>query len=211
MAWSQPEVGEMDVTMARVAAAIVIVMGISGSARAGLIIDASQVGDNVVFQTEAGGTLNLAGLSYSYSGTNYATDITPNYPEFGSLPNSTILVDVYTGFTAYPSSFGTGGHTFGSGVGTPFELLGANYNYLEIVSGFTGGAVSFTDTYSDATFSSLGLTPGSYTWSWSSDSVVLNIPASAVPEPTSALLMTVGALCLTTLGWRNRAASRRRL
>ncbi len=198
----------MDVTMARVAAAIVMVMGISGSARAGLVIDASQVGNDVVFQTEAGGTLSLAGLSPVGRGPNYGTDITPNYPEFGSLPNYNVTVDVYTGFTAYPSSFGTGGDTFGSGVGTPFLLA---FPYLEIVDNFTGGAVSFTDTYSNATFSSLGITPGSYTWSWSSDSVVLNIPASAVPEPTSALLMTAGAFCLTAVGWRNRAASSRRL
>ena len=58
----------------------------------------------------------------------------------------------------------------------PNPFHGTNSS-LDVLSGFTGGAVSFTDTYSNATFSSLGLTPGSYTWSWSSDSVVLNIGA----------------------------------
>jgi hypothetical protein len=51
---------------------------------------------------------------------------------------------------------------------------------------------------------SLGLTVGSYVWSWGGsnpDSLTLNI----VPEPTTALLLATGLLGLAVQGRRKRA------
>jgi hypothetical protein len=61
--------------------------------------------------------------------------------------------------------------------------------------GYTSGAVlSDTSTYSGQTFASLGVTPGTYVWTWGTgadaDSFTLQI--GAVPEPASLTLLAVG-------------------
>jgi hypothetical protein len=57
----------------------------------------------------------------------------------------------------------------------------------------SGSALSDTSTYDNATFNSLGVTPGTYVWTWGSganaDSFTLNIGAAVVPEPSSLLLL----------------------
>jgi hypothetical protein len=66
--------------------------------------------------------------------------------------------------------------------------------------------LSETDTWTNATLSSLGLTPGTYQWNWGTgadaDSYTINIGSSPVPEPASLGLLGVGAAAL--LGRRRR-------
>jgi hypothetical protein len=133
----------------------------------------------------------------------------------GPIGSST-PIDVYTGLTG-PSSFGSGGVELansGSGQivgvagsllttseGVPIPILGVPVGY---VSGSSLG--TSTDTWDDATFASLGVTPGLYTWTWGSgkdkDSfklVVAGPPASAfaadppaVPETSTWAMMVIG-------------------
>ena len=60
----------------------------------------------------------------------------------------------------------------------------------------SGSVLSASDTWSGQTFASLGLTPGTYTWTWGSgadaDFFTMNIEGSAVPEPSSLLLASSG-------------------
>lgn len=62
----------------------------------------------------------------------------------------------------------------------------------------SGSALSDSSTYYSQTFSSLGVRPGSYVWTWGSgataDSFTLDI--GSVPEPSSALLFALGLLIL---------------
>jgi hypothetical protein len=63
---------------------------------------------------------------------------------------------------------------------------------LNLPNGYVSGSpLSATSTYTSQTFASLGLTPGTYTWTWGSgptaDSFTVQI--GAVPEPTSSLLV----------------------
>ena len=60
----------------------------------------------------------------------------------------------------------------------------------------SGSLLNSSDTWSGQSFSSLGLTPGTYTWTWGSgadaDFFTMNISNSAVPEPSSLLLLGSG-------------------
>jgi hypothetical protein len=57
----------------------------------------------------------------------------------------------------------------------------------------SGSLLSDTSTYDNQTFVSLGVTPGTYEWTWGSgadaDSFTLDVPA--VPEPASIALLAL--------------------
>ena len=57
----------------------------------------------------------------------------------------------------------------------------------------SGGPLSDASTYDNATFASLGVTPGTYEWTWGSganQNFTFQIgPTAAVPEPSSLLLL----------------------
>ena len=77
-------------------------------------------------------------------------------------------------------------------------------------SGYVSGALSGTATYSAQTFASLGLTPGTYVWTWGTgadaDSLTLQIgPAAAAPEPASLPLLAAGLTGLGMVLRRRRA------
>ena len=67
-----------------------------------------------------------------------------------------------------------------------------------VPTGYVSGASlgTSTDTWSGATFASLGVAPGTYTWTWGTgadaDSFTLQIGAAAVPEPASLTLTALG-------------------
>ena len=80
----------------------------AGNAQAALLITAVETAGDVVFSTEAGGSLDLGGLTFLGTGSMSTTAfIWPSYPVLrigvgGSLP------DVYSGVLA-PANFGSGG------------------------------------------------------------------------------------------------------
>jgi hypothetical protein len=103
-------------------------------------------------------------------------------------------------FGVFSEVFGPGGDIFfTSGSGDAFGLNGLPQ--LGVPFGYAGGALSGSATFSGETFASIGMTPGTYVWSWgsggSADSFTLNI----VPEPTTVLLLTTR---LAALAWRVR-------
>lgn len=176
-------------------ASLVVVALCSGAAQAAVTITAEEIGGDVVFST-CGGSLNLSGLTKSAdtSGGGY---IAPQTPEIivGPSGNSTDA-DQYIGTISRPADFGTGnlaGPTSGYGglVGPgPFQT-----NTLIVPDGYSSGSPLGVSamTFSGATFASLGLTPGIYTWSWSGDSITLDIGGVKPCSPVTWYLNAVVA------------------
>jgi hypothetical protein len=118
------------------------------------------------------------------------------------------FLDNYIGFTG-PASFGSGGEfpaSFGSG---DLFLLSAPFGSLDVPRGYvSGAALSSTATWNGATLASLGVTPGTYVWTWGTglpnQNVTLIIGGAGVPDGGT----TVSLLGFALLGL---AALRRKL
>jgi hypothetical protein len=110
-------------------------------------------------------------------------------PSFGSINSgSSGRADFYYGATG-PASFGSGGASFASSAsGDAFGVTSSIGTAIIVPAGYASGtALSGSVTYVGQTFASLGLTPGTYTYTWGSgptaDSLAVKIGAAAVPEP----------------------------
>jgi hypothetical protein len=189
-------------------AVLALLLAGTGRAQAGFMVTLLEQNGNVV--ANGGGSIDLNGL----------TLLGPTQGTAGMTPTSGFITlgafadgDVYNGFTG-PPSFGSGaGIQASSGSGDLFSINSSNV-HLKVPSGYVSGhSLSDTSTYLNKTFSSLGVTPGTYVWTWGTgahaDSFTLQIgpAATAAPEPASLTLAATGALGLLGYGWRKRRQS----
>ena len=171
-----------------------------------------QVGLNVV--ANGSGAFNLMGLTFAGGGFSVSSAMGP------SIANLVVAdgtgVSRYTGFSG-PSSFGPGitiinaSSDSGDSVGIigPAFFLGAS---IFLPAGYVSGtALSDSSTYNSATFATLGVTPGTYVWTWGTGLPNQNftlqigpVPGPSVPDGGS----TVSLLGFALLGL---AALRRKL
>ena len=166
----------------------------SGATSSGLSLTLVESNGNVVMT--ASGSLNI----------NDLTLVNPTSGPYGGggigVTTATFLIATaglsaaqYSGFTSTPSNFGPGGagaspsSVSGDIFGVIFQ--GAPPYSLLVPTGYTTGtAISSTQTFVSQTFSSLGLTPGTYTYSWGSganaDSINVVVGGAGVtPTPTA--------------------------
>jgi hypothetical protein len=179
--------------------------GYAPRAQASVIVTMEEVGSDVVLM--GSGSLNLAGLSF-FATETIDSIVFPSVGVFGVGPNIA-LVDIYSGVTG-PSNFGSGTYTVSdSGSGDTFSIDSAGQFLLDVPTGYTGGALSGSSTYANSTFASLGVTPGTYVWTWGNsdlhDSLTLEIETTptGVPEPATTLLL--GLPIAATMLARRRA------
>jgi hypothetical protein len=158
------------------------------TARATYTINMQQVGTDVV--ATGSGSINLGGLTQAFSLTTQGV----MDPSAGGLilgSNLGFVCFAYEG-AIVASPFGPGGPTpASSGSGAGFDLgngeIGLPIGY---VSGTPVG--TYTDTWSNRSFSTLGVIPGTYTTTLPSDSIIVNI----LPEPASLSLLGLAGLAL---------------
>lgn len=184
-------------------AAALAAIGVT-DANASFIINIDQVGSNVV--ASGSGSFNLTGLTDRGNG-GYA--IPQTTPEFGILDiggaNHT-PVEVYT-ILQGPTSFGTGWISFSSTETGPLVGISpagqANNEDLFLPPDYIGGTtITNSDTWESATLDSLGLTPGTYTWTWGTGANADSLTVNVVPEP--AMLAVFGIPALLLVGLRRR-------
>jgi hypothetical protein len=160
------------------------------------------------------GSINLAALTFNNTGVG-STQLrgTPAVATLG-VPGLS-PVDTYTGFTG-PSSIGPGmtfnAPTTGVGTTTGISLV---TGLILVPQGYQSGSpLTPRSTWANTTISDLGLTPGTYTWTWGSGAtaddltVIIGAPA---PEPSSLILagtaLGVVGFCLAIRRWRAAAAA----
>jgi VPDSG-CTERM motif len=124
-----------------------------------------QIGSNVV--ATGSGAFDLTGLTFLTSGqVSGFPGVAPSDGIIHTGPTGLVNFDAYIGFTG-PSSFGSGGlavlTNIGSGDPVGIDALVQLYLPLGYVS---GSALSSSATFNNATLASLGVTPGTYVWTW---------------------------------------------
>jgi hypothetical protein len=155
----------------------------------GFTITLEQVGSNVV--ATGNGAINLTGLTFVTSGTLATNVIVPNLGiiQIGGNPN----IDQYSGLTG-PTSFGSGGTTLASSGSGDFVGLFGLDGLIDVPHGYvSGAALSDSMTFNSATFASLGVTPGTYVWTWGNGENQNFTLVAAVPEPSTLALLAVTA------------------
>jgi hypothetical protein len=186
---------------------------VSGQAKASAVIDITQVGDDVV--AAASGAIDLTGLTQVLSGMILA-------PGFVSPADGEAVVgangapfDEYSGVSG-PASFGPGSFAPGSsGSGGPIGVDESSFNLigqppvLIVPSGYVSGtALSGSWTFDGQTLASLGLTPGTYVYSWSPSPGVpaqgpgLTVKITGIPELSTWAMMLLGFTGLGFAGYR---------
>jgi hypothetical protein len=178
-------------------------------AAAGVIIDINQVGADVV--ATGSGSVDLAGLTFSFSAAD-AAGVSGIAGGVAMGPAVFTPDDIYVGVTG-PTSFGPGGLAHAtSGFGDVFGVNGT-FAVVGVPLGYVSGTpLSASDTYAGQTLGSLGLTAGTYTFTFGigdhTDSIVVNIGASNVPEPSSLSVLGVGGVIagILTITRKRRAA-----
>src|SRR4051812_10233019 len=162
---------------------------LASPAQAGYVVILEEVGNDVA--ATGGGIIDLTGLSFvgeSFVGAGII-------PVIGAIVTGPTDVDTFTGYTGFtgPTSFGSGGGgAAGSGSGDIVGIFGSE-NLLRVPLGYVSGdPLSDISTYIGADFTTLGVTPGTYEWTWGTgpnQNFTLVIGAAAVPEPASAVLL----------------------
>ena len=152
--------------------------------QAGYIVTLQQTGSNVV--ATGSGAIDLTGLNFGITLTNGQALIVANEAQIFTGPTSLTSFDLYDGLSG-PTDFGSGFVKFADsgsgdlvGIGA-FELLIVPHGYI------SGTALSDSMTFNNATFASLGVTPGTYVWTWgtgANQNFTLVIPAAG---PVSTL------------------------
>jgi hypothetical protein len=175
---------------------------------AGVILTIQQSGSNVVASET--GSLNTTGFTRTVINSPWVTLLNPS-SGFAILGPYAGFGDGYVGSLTGPSSFGPGGEEssfVGSGPKVGIEATGA----LFVPPGYVSGTAitGSTATFSGATFSSLGITPGIYLWTWGSGATAdsFEIVAGSVPEPASVVMLSLGLATVAGMASRPRRARR---
>jgi hypothetical protein len=159
---------------------------------AGVIMNFTESGGNV--DATAVGTIDLAGLTLGGTGPGIPA-VAPNFAVAVVGPNETQAV--YQGATG-PTSMGPGSGTMASmATGQDFGI--GFHGAILVPDGYVSeSGLSGTATWTGQTFASLGLTPGTYVYSWgfgpTADTLTVNV--TSVPEPATIWLAAIGGVVL---------------
>jgi hypothetical protein len=184
---------------------LTLALALCRQARADFVVNVTESGGDVL--ATGSGTIDTTDLTFlGYGGAGAFLNASTPAAFFG--PNTPVTVNYYSGISG-PGSFGASNQNFEADSGNG-DLVGVYPTTLWLPQNYVSGSLlSSSDTFAGQSFSSLGLTPGTYTWTWGSgadaDSFTMNIgPSAAVPEPASFMMLGTGSLALLDYARRRR-------
>jgi hypothetical protein len=178
------------------------------TAESAATITITQVGANVVIT--GSGDIDLTGLTNADESGPFPANgvIWPDEDEIlvGSSDNAG--VDVYSGASG-PTTMGSGAESVGtSGTGGLFGVGSALFGtpVIYVPEGYvTDTPLSGTSTFANTTLAELGLSPGTYVYTWGDPGSLTVEVSSGVPEPSTWAMMLLGFGGLGFLAYRRRA------
>ncbi len=192
-------------------------LSVAVCAEAAYRVSIQQVGNNVV--ATGSGSVDVTGLNTNPRGVDRAR-VWASYPGLNLGPTVYTNFDWYIGPVSGPRSLGSGSEfiaSSGTGVLVGFAVL---YSIaLAVPVGYVSGAMLgiSTATWNNASFASLGLTPGTYVYSWGSGqhadtfTVQIGTPAALPESGTTAVLLCTAIAALfvvrRAIGYRRSAPS----
>ena len=175
------------------AGAVLLLLAVPDRAHAAFVLTLTQTGGNVV--ANGSGTLNLNALTLLGVNSEVA-QIDPARAILFAGPTSGTNTSVYNGGgLAGPSAFGTRtGAIASAGTGSFVGIYGTALD-LYVPQGYVSGtALTDNATFNNATFASLGFTPGTYTYTWGTGANADSLTVTGVvPEPSTWAAIAVGA------------------
>ena len=176
------------------AATLALAAGFSLPAQAAYTVTLVQQGPNVV--ADGSGSINLTSFGSPFFNVGFFSLLLASDGLIDTGPVSS--VDIYSGITG-PTTFGSGSEVGSSanGSGDLVGVSGVEAKLIVPASYVSGNPLSDSATYASAIFASLGVTPGTYLWTWgtgaNADSFTLQIgPVTNTPEPASLTLLAMG-------------------
>ena len=176
----------------------------AGQAEAAAVYTFTQVGSNVI--GTGSGSINLGALTYQSTSAGGAS-FSPASDYILGGPSSGGAEDSYgVQFLSAPFNFGHSSNIFTpqSGSGDYLGVYAGGSGRVFVTHGYVSGALlADTDIYNNSSFASLGLTLGSYIFSWGAGStadtftIQVGPPAAPVPEPATLLLLVGGVAAAT--------------
>jgi hypothetical protein len=159
-----------------------------------ILITILESGSNVIIS--GSGSINTTSLT-ALGNTSYAGRVQPVNAICQVGSNIGGFADIYQflGGTG-PTNIGTGFFSnTNSGSGDFLGIQGFDKKLFVPVGYTSGNPLSSTSTYNSQTLSSMGFTPGTYTWNWGSggnaDSLTIQIgPDTSTPTPTPTVTAT---------------------
>jgi hypothetical protein len=196
--------------IASIGAAMLIALSVA-PARAGYVVDLTQVGSDVV--AKGSGAIDLTGLGNGAEGSISGAFLDPFAGGIITGPFGGVDVNRYPGgggpSITGPSNFGSGGFAApSSGSG---DLVGVSAGFLYVPAGYVSdNPLSDAATYLNQTISSLGATPGTYKWTWGdgADQNFTLVIGAVVPEPSTWAMMLLGFAALGLIGYRSTGRHR---
>jgi hypothetical protein len=196
---------KLGVRGAALAAIAVLGWAASESARASVFtFDVTEQGGDV--EVTGSGSINLVGLT-SGGDDNNGSGIVAKHAEL-SIGGA---VQVYLGVSG-PANFGSGsGASTTNPTGDPVGIAGGLHQLFVPQGYVSGDSLSGSMMFANATFASLGVTPGVYTYTWGNsdihNSLVVDIEVpSTVPEPSTWAMMLIGFAGLGLAAPRRKGA-----